>query len=564
MWWTLAAAHAATWTVGPAGDFPTVAAAEAAASNGDTILVEPGTYGELLTFDVSVTLRSTGGASVTTLHIDVGAARNTAIAIYSDLVIDGFTLTTSQSHQRCVRVWDSGSLHLLDSRVHHCGQADGLGSGIRVEPGATLTVDTSTFEDNAVTGSPSRGAHIWSNGDALVVRDSLFTRGSTGSGDGAAIFAAFGSVTLERNAFELNSAGDDGGALYIRSADPALITHNTFTGNTAVTLAGALYAETLGDHDIAHNQFCGNQAGTRGGAAFFRQVQPGPAFGSVRNNAFVDNDAGERGGAVFTFESAVELHHNHFLANSSPQGGAFATHFSLVSFTHNLVAWSPAGGGAWVDIPSGVADLDHNGWHANTGGDVTGDASLGAGAVFGDPELWSFANDGVCDPLEVLDPSHGSPLVDAGDAAVLDADGSRADIGAFGGPGDIPCAFSSDADGDGLCDPIDLDLALTHDPLLVGQPTTLTATGPDPGTVVAFVYGTALGPGPCPTSIGGLCLDVVDPVLIGTTTTDAAGTAALTTTVPAAAPLIDVHLQAVTAEGARAQKATVQTATLSP
>ena len=33
-----------------------------------------------------------------------------------------------------------------------------------------------------------------------------------------------------------------------------------------------------------------------------------------------------------------------------------------------------------------------------------------------------------------LHPGAGSPLIDAGDPAELDADGTRADVGAFGGP----------------------------------------------------------------------------------------------------------------------------------
>lgn len=457
MWFALISpALAATLTVGPTGDFPSVRGAVESANAGDTLLVEPGVYGALLDLGIPLTIRSTQGAEVTTLHIDSTHARNTAIAVRAAVVLEGFTITTNHSHQRCVRVFGpEGTLQLADARIHDCGQADGLGSGIRVEGGASLTVDRTLFEDNGVTGNPSRGAHIWSMGESVVVRDSVFRRASTELGDGAAFYAGAGSVTLERNLFADNAAGDDGGAVYAEFADPIVVAHNTFTGNTAGALAGGLYVGNTGDHDIAWNLFCHNSAGTRGGGAFFRRVQPGPTMGAVHNNAFLDNTAAERGGAVFTFEAAVELHNNHFLANSSPQGGAVATHFSQVSMTNNLVAHTRDGSGLWVDLPSAVARLDYNAWHANTGGHTTGNAGLGPNDVLADPELERFLDDGACGRGEVLAPAVGSPLIDMGDPALLDPDGSRSDIGAYGGPGAEPCVFEGDDDGDGVCNPLE-------------------------------------------------------------------------------------------------------------
>ncbi|MCB9689151.1 MAG: hypothetical protein H6738_11790 [Alphaproteobacteria bacterium] len=88
-------------------------------------------------------------------------------------------------------------------------------------------------------------------------------------------------------------------------------------------------------------------------------------------------------------------------------------------------------------------------------------------------------------------------------------------------------------------------LTLDHTPLKVGQPATLTVTGATPGAVVGVVYSLAgEGAGPCPPQLGGQCLGVLSPTLYGTTVANAQGRATFQIVVPAAAPLVDVALQA--------------------
>ena len=65
-----------------------------------------------------------------------------------------------------------------------------------------------------------------------------------------------------------------------------------------------------------------------------------------------------------------------------------------------------------------------------------------------DPMLVDYSPDGDCSN-DALMPTLASPLLDAGDPALLDASGGRSDIGAFGGSQVI------DLDGDG--DPADTD-----------------------------------------------------------------------------------------------------------
>ncbi|TAH39449.1 MAG: hypothetical protein EYC70_01300 [Planctomycetota bacterium] len=89
------------------------------------------------------------------------------------------------------------------------------------------------------------------------------------------------------------------------------------------------------------------------------------------------------------------------------------------------------------------------------------------------------------------------------------------------------------------------------DDLVRGNPAELQVTGALGGETVWFLYSTAgTGSGPCPPQLGGLCLDLLAPVqTLGSAAADTGGTATFTGIVPAGAPLIAVHFQAVVRRG---------------
>src|SRR5437762_4550685 len=92
------AARAATINV-PAGQ-PTIQAAINAASDGDTVLVAPGTYRENISFmGKAITVTSSGGPAVTTIN---GGARGTVVMFITNegrnSVLSGFTVTNGNSY----------------------------------------------------------------------------------------------------------------------------------------------------------------------------------------------------------------------------------------------------------------------------------------------------------------------------------------------------------------------------------------------------------------------------------------------------------------------------------
>ncbi len=93
---------------------------------------------------------------------------------------------------------------------------------------------------------------------------------------------------------------------------------------------------------------------------------------------------------------------------------------------------------------------------------------------------------------------------------------------------------------------------LEASPLVRGQVATLGVQQAIPGERVDFLYSLrGVGAGPCPPLLGGVCLDLLAPVVrLGDARADALGTASLIVNVPTGAPLVAVHLQAVARRGA--------------
>ncbi|MCA9489691.1 MAG: hypothetical protein KC621_07195 [Myxococcales bacterium] len=85
--------------------------------------------------------------------------------------------------------------------------------------------------------------------------------------------------------------------------------------------------------------------------------------------------------------------------------------------------------------------------------------------------------------------------------------------------------------------------------LLAGSPTNLAAAGAQPGETVWFLGSLSSGAGPCPALLGGQCLDLVQPQLLGSAVADASGGAVLNVGVPAGISGRTVYVQAAIRRG---------------
>ncbi len=212
-------------------DYGTIQEAVNAASDGDTVLVRPGTYVEAIDIDGSaIFLRSTDGASMTC--IDAGGCGLPGVSwIYcgsQPQSIEGFTISNATGP----------GIHIIDSDpVIQDNIIIGNEGGIWCFWQSSLTIRRNHFEGNA-PGDWGWGGAIHGSYSTLTVVDNVVLRNSS-IGPGGGISCGECAVTLVNNVIAENSTVYCGGGIYCDNS-VVTMTNNTLHGNSAVTGGGGL------------------------------------------------------------------------------------------------------------------------------------------------------------------------------------------------------------------------------------------------------------------------------------------------------------------------------------
>jgi hypothetical protein len=155
---TVGAGHAATLTVGPAGDYPSIATAVAASHDGDVLLVAAGTYvNDFAEIRTKITLQASGGRVRMKAmgYIQNGKA---ILITDTDATITGFTFTGATvsvadgANGAGIR-YQGGNLVLNDCYV----LANQEGLLANPTPNGTITIKNSEFYHNGMATGPSAG-----------------------------------------------------------------------------------------------------------------------------------------------------------------------------------------------------------------------------------------------------------------------------------------------------------------------------------------------------------------------------------------------------------------------
>ncbi len=191
---------------------------------------------------------------------------------------------------------------------------------------------------------------------------------------------------------------DHGGGIFVENADP-LILHNVVIGNRA-NIGGGIYLRH-GYATVTNNLILGNEAAQGGGGLTCTNCK-----GVVRFNTFYENEADLGPAAEWYYEPEADLTGNVLVLRTD------ATH--AIRFLEPILegAFDNTYNLLWPHVPwvlEGAPDFPE-----------------GEGLVYEEPIfLDAAAGDWRLAP--------GSPGVDQGPPQVLDPDGTRADMGAFGG-----------------------------------------------------------------------------------------------------------------------------------
>jgi parallel beta-helix repeat protein len=225
-------------------DFATIQAAVNAANPGDTILVDAGTYNEMVTVNKSLTIegaehgvdaRTRSGAE----SIVQGPGGQTAFVIAAnDVAIDGFT-------------------------VQNATNGNVFGAGIYIQPGVSGThIINDIVQDNIVGLFLSNSSSV----DQAVIQHDLFRDNTQpGPASGTDMYAdnftagngGVDNVLIDGNTFTNSSVVENAWALGISNVGTTPFTGITFSNNTVTNHGRGLYLSDTTNSSITGNTITG-------------------------------------------------------------------------------------------------------------------------------------------------------------------------------------------------------------------------------------------------------------------------------------------------------------------
>ncbi len=234
-----------------------------------------------------------------------------------------------------------------------------------------------------------------------------------------------------------NSKSSKGGGIYLAHSSSAIIKNNIITRNSAV-FGGGIYCDSFSSPTITGNIISGNEATDSGGGIFSYQASL-----TISNNRIVENTA-SMGGGIYCYRDFSHVNNNIIVENTASMGGGIFSRRSSCVVINDIIARNMAvyGGGMFYDegplriintiLWDNRDDIYSASWamgsrpqHSNiSDGDFRGlNGNISSDPLFIDWEQGDFR----------LRPD--SPCIDAGDPdpSYYDLDGSRNDMGAYGG-----------------------------------------------------------------------------------------------------------------------------------
>ncbi|MBD3168637.1 MAG: T9SS type A sorting domain-containing protein [candidate division Zixibacteria bacterium] len=360
------------------GDYPEIQSGIDVSSNGDTVLVQPGTYYENLDY---------GGRNITlgSLYLTSGDT-----SYISSTILDG----------------------------------SGLGRVVIFRNGEDTTAVLAGF--TITNGSYNYGSGIYcANNSNPIIEHNLITANVSDAGWGGGIFCSASDPVIRYNTIKNNTANQQGGGIYCGSSSPEIY-GNTIVDNNAENGGGGIYCVDTSNPLIDDNYFNGNNIGT---IYCFRGSSP-----YISSN-FIVGDSTDVGYNIFcyidanpeirdniietTYTGAIHLRSN---CNASVINNTISKRINLGSRANilcqngsnptikNTILW----GNFFEEIKS------ENSYpvvsYCAIAGGWEGEGNIDSNPIFIDSTF------NICNQ---------SPCIDAGDPSMTDPDGTRADIGAF-------------------------------------------------------------------------------------------------------------------------------------
>jgi len=350
---------------GPAtgAEFKNIQDAINASVDGDTIVVQPGTYNENIFFNgraITVGSMSPGNLNIvrsTIINTNFGYSVTFDFAEGSDSVLTGFTITGGGI------LCYATSPTILKNIIRDCDT-----NAVHGENGAAPIISHNTITFNNQAGLSECDGPITSNEishndgggidncNGAIINNNISGNSNSSPGSGGGLGDCNGQIS--GNVIENNYASANGGALYGCNGS---ISDNTVVGNRAGFAGGGL-SSCRGD--ISHNIITANTS--QDGAGLHS------CSGSIHNNTIAGNRAWQNGGGL-----------------NNCTGSVF----------NNIIAFNQAG---FIGGIFGPCNNSYNGFWLNFIGNFGNGAQPGPGDFIANP---LFVTDGFWDPNGTPDQS---------------------------------------------------------------------------------------------------------------------------------------------------------------
>ncbi|MDH4320554.1 MAG: hypothetical protein OEV73_03555 [Desulfobulbaceae bacterium] len=328
-------------------DYTTIQAAINAAADGNSILVDEGTYSENITFPTDargITIKATGTAAATiingtTTDLPVVTFNNTNAGITA--VLDGFTISNQK-------------------------ELGNLSRGVSITKSSKPTIQNCVITLNkTATAVMGGGVYILGNAGTTsagaTINNCSIVSNTTGKG---AVYCSLGILSINNSNIDNNVCTFDGGGIRLEGSDAtkATITGGSIDGNAATTGSG-IYIGGGADLDYTGGSISGNiNTGTYGGGI---NVLAGSSVLNLTKMYIKGNYATQRGGGLYQATGVTTT-----LKNCNVTGNSTA-----------LGTWQPGGG---ISNYSGTVNIDSCTIAGNYGG-------LGGG-LYNDGNISSIVN----------------------------------------------------------------------------------------------------------------------------------------------------------------------------